>query len=123
MLPAFRFGVAGKLGSGHQWWSWISLHDAARAYAFALENEQIHGALNLAAPDAVTNAEFTRTLAHVLHRPALLAVPAFALRAIGGEMAEEMLLASQKVVPKHLLEAGFRFDDPALEPALRKMLE
>lgn len=122
MLPAFRFGVAGKLGSGRQWWSWISLRDAARAYAFAVEND-LHGALNLAAPDAVTNAEFTRTLGRVLHRPTLLSISAFALRAIGGEMAQEMLLASQRVIPKHLLEAGFNFEDPKLEPTLRKMLQ
>ena len=75
MLPAFRFGAAGKLGSGRQWWSWISLRDAARAFAFALENEQVHGALNLAAPHPVTNAEFTRTLGRVLHRPTLLCFP------------------------------------------------
>jgi len=122
MLPAFRFGVAGRLGSGRQWWSWVSLHDAARAYAFAVENEQVHGALNLAAPQAVTNAQFTRTLAHLLHRPALFALPAFALRAIGGEMAEETLLTSQHVKPDRLLEAGFNFEDPELEPALRKLL-
>ena len=87
-----------------------------------MENEQIHGALNLAAPDAVTNAEFTRTLARVLHRPALLPVPAFALRALGGEMVLETMLASQKVMPRRLLQAGFKFEDVELEPALRKML-
>jgi hypothetical protein len=123
MLPAFRFGVAGKLGSGRQWWSWVSLRDAARAFAFAVENEQIHGALNLATPNAVTNAKFTRTLGHVLHRPTLLSIPAFALRALGGEMAEEMLLASQRVIPKHLLETGFKFEDPELEPTLRRLLK
>jgi uncharacterized protein len=123
MLPAFRFGVAGKLGSGHQWWSWVSLRDAARAFVFALANEHVHGALNLSSPDAVTNAEFTRTLGRVLHRPTLLSVPAFALRALAGEMAEEMLLASQRVIPKRLLELGFKFEDVELEPALRKLLE
>jgi hypothetical protein len=122
MLPAFRLGVAGKLGSGRQWWSWVSLADTARAFAFAVEDEQIHGALNLAAPDAVTNAEFTRTLGRVLHRPTLLTVPAFVLRALGGDMALEMMLASQKVMPRRLLEAGFKFEDVELEPALRKML-
>jgi len=121
MLPAFRFGVAGKLGSGHQWWTWISLRDAARAYAFALEND-VDGPLNLSSPKAVTNAEFTRTLGRVLHRPTLLAVPAFALRALLGEMAEEMFLASQRVLPKRLLELGFRFEDIELEPTLRKLL-
>src|ERR1017187_1491540 len=94
MLPAFRLGVAGRLGSGRQWWSWVSLEDAARAFVFALESEQAHGALNLAAPCPVTNAEFTRTLARILRRPALLAVPAWALRLAAGEMADEMLLAS-----------------------------
>jgi hypothetical protein len=123
MLPAFRFGLGGRLGSGHQWWSWVSLRDAVRAYLFAVENEQVHGALNLAAPDAVTNAEFTRTLGHVLHRPTLLAVPAFALRLVAGEMAEEMLLASQRVIPKRLLELGFNFEDVELEPTLRGMLK
>jgi NAD dependent epimerase/dehydratase family enzyme len=115
--------VAGKLGSGRQWWSWISRRDAVRAFVFAVENAQVHGALNVAAPNPVTNAEFTRTLGRVLHRPTLLTVPAFALRAVGGEMAGELLLASQRVVPKRLLEAGFNFEEMNLEPALRKLLQ
>ncbi len=123
MLPAFRFGVAGRLGNGRQWLSWVGLRDAARAYVFAVENEQVHGAFNLASPNAVTNAEFTRALGRVLQRPAPMAVPAFVLRKIGGEMAEEVLLASQRVIPKHLLEAGFDFEDPELEPALRTLLK
>jgi hypothetical protein len=122
MLPAFRLGAAGRLGSGHQWWSWITLGDAARAFAFALENDHAHGALNLATPCPVTNAEFTRNLARILHRPAVLAVPAWALRLAAGEMAGELLLASQRVTPKRLLEAGFNFEDSELEPALRKLL-
>jgi hypothetical protein len=122
MLPAFRFGVGGKLGSGRQWWSWVSLADTARAYVFALENEHLHGALNLAAPGVVTNAEFTRTLGRVLHRPTLLGIPAFALRAVAGEMAEEMLLASQRVVARRLLEAGFHFEDEELGATLHKLL-
>lgn len=122
MLPAFRFGLAGRLGSGRQWWSWLSLHDAARAFVFAVECEHVHGALNLASPNAVTNVEFTRTLGRVLRRPTLLAVPAFALRAFAGEMAEEMLLASQRVIPKRLTEAGFNFEDVELETTLRKLL-
>jgi uncharacterized protein (TIGR01777 family) len=123
MLPAFRFGLAGKLGSGRQWWSWVSLRDAARAFVFAAENEQVHGALNLASPEPVTNAEFTRTLGRVLGRPTVLGAPAFVLRMVAGEMADEMLLASQKVIPERLLQAGFRFEDERLEPTLRKMLE
>lgn len=122
MLPIFRLGLGGRFGSGHQWWSWIGLNDAARAYIFALENPQLHGAVNLAVPDAVTNAEFTRTLGRVLHRPAFFAVPAIVLRAMAGEMAEEMLLSSQCVVPRQLIEHGFRFEDEDLEVALRKML-
>ena len=122
MLPAFRFGVAGKLGSGRHWWSWISLRDAARAFVFTVEQEHVCGAVNLASPSAVTNAEFTRTLGRVLHRPTLLPVPAFLLRTFAGEMAQEMLLASQHVIPKRLLEAGFCFEDEKLEPTLRKLL-
>jgi len=122
MLPAFRLGAGGKLGSGRQWWSWVSLRDAARAFVFTIGNEHMHGAVNLAAPDAVTNAEFTRVLGRVLHRPTLFTVPAFALKAVAGEMAEEMLLASQSVVPKRLLEAGFHFMDENLETLLRKLV-
>jgi uncharacterized protein (TIGR01777 family) len=122
MLPIFRLGLGGKLGSGHQWWSWVTLNDAARAYVFAVENEQLHGALNLATANPVTNSEFTRTLGRVLHRPTVFAVPAVALRLLGGDMAEEMILASQRVIPKRLLEAGFHFDDAELEPALRNLL-
>ncbi len=122
MLPIFRLGLGGRLGSGRQWWSWTSLNDATRAYLFALENSQLHGPMNLATPHAITNAEFTRTLAHVLHRPAFFAVPAIALRALAGEMAEEMLLSSQCVLPNKLLAHGFRFEDADLETALRKML-
>ena len=122
MLPAFRFGFAGRIGSGRQWWSWVSLADAAAAFVFALENAQVHGAVNLATPNAVRNAEFTRTLGRVLHRPTFFAVPVFALRAIAGEMAEEMLLTSQRVIPTRLLKAGFRFEDVELEPMLRKSL-
>ena len=122
MLPAFRLGAAGMLGSGRQWWSWVSLPDAARAFAFALENEHAHGALNLAAPHPVTNAEFTRTLGRVLGKPELLAVPAWTLRLAAGEMADELLLCSQRVLPKRLLGMGFNFEDAALEPALRRLL-
>jgi uncharacterized protein (TIGR01777 family) len=122
MLPAFRLGVAGKFGNGRQWWSWISRRDAVRAFVFAVENEQVHGALNVASANPVTNREFTRTLGRVLHRPTLLTVPALVLRALAGEMGEEMLLASQRVIPRHLLEAGFSFEDAELEPALRRLL-
>jgi NAD dependent epimerase/dehydratase family enzyme len=87
-----------------------------------VEDERVHGAVNLSSPQPVTNAEFTRTLGRVLHRPTLLGVPAFVLHALGGEMADEMLLAGQRVLPTRLLEAGFKFEDPELEAALRKLL-
>jgi len=121
MLPAFRYGVAGKLGSGQQWWSWVSLRDTARTYSFTLETELLYGPINLAA-GAVTNAEFTRTLGRVLHRPTVLSVPAFALRTVAGEMANEMFLASQRVVSNRLMEAGFHFEDTELEATLRRFL-
>jgi uncharacterized protein len=122
MLPGFRMGVAGALGSGRQWCSWVSLEDAARAYVFVVENPQVHGALNLCSPQPVTNAEFARTLGHVLHRPARLDVPAWLLRITAGEVADEMLLASQRMAPRRLLEAGFEFEDAELEATLRKLL-
>jgi uncharacterized protein (TIGR01777 family) len=122
MLPGFRLGLAGRLGAGTQWWSWISLEDAARAIAFTLENEHMHGPVNLSSPHPVTNAEFTETLGRVVGRPAVLAVPTWVLRLATGEMAGEMLLASQRVLPHRLTEAGFHFADEELEPALRRML-
>jgi uncharacterized protein (TIGR01777 family) len=122
MLPGFRMGVAGKLGSGRQWWSWVSLEDTVRAFIFALENSSLRGPLNLASPGAVTNAEFTRILGRVLGRPALLGPPAFLLRLAAGEMADELLLASQRVIPRRLVQAGFRFQDAELEATLRKLL-
>jgi uncharacterized protein len=122
MLPAFRLGVAGKLGSGRQWWSWITLEDAARAYAFVLENASLCGAVNLVSPSPVTNAEFTRTLGRILRRPVWLGVPAWILRLAAGELADEMLLASQRVLPQRLTHAGYQFEDVELEAALRKLL-
>ncbi|MGH7654092.1 MAG: TIGR01777 family oxidoreductase, partial [Gemmatimonadaceae bacterium] len=87
MLPPFRLGIGGRLGSGEQWMSWIALDDLVRAIRFAIESSALSGAVNAVAPNAVTNAEFTRTLARVLHRPAVFPVPAFVLRTIFGEMA------------------------------------
>lgn len=122
MLPAFRLGLGARLGNGRQWWSWISLDDAVRAIAFVLAHNAVRGPINLAAPAAVTNAEFTQTLARTLHRPTLLTLPDFALRLLVGEMADEMLLASARVVPQALLQAGFRFEDGSLAAALQRLL-
>ncbi|MCX6439048.1 MAG: TIGR01777 family oxidoreductase, partial [Actinobacteria bacterium] len=101
MLPLFRLGFGGKLGSGKQWWSWITLHDQIRAIVFALENP-ISGAVNVTSPNPVTNQEFTSALARALHRPALFPAPAFALKiALGGFSSE--VLGSKKVIP-HVLQ-------------------
>lgn len=120
MLPAFRLGLGGRLGSGRQWMSWVSLRDAARAVAFALETETLAGGVNVTAPEPVTNAEFTRAVARAVHRPAVLPVPAMALRVIFGEMADETLLASQRAVPRKLMEAGFRFECGTVEEAVAR---
>jgi hypothetical protein len=122
MLPVFRAGAGGRLGSGRQWMSWIGLHDVVRVIRFAIESEGLSGPVNAVAPRPVTNAEFTATLGRVLRRPAVLPVPAVALRAFFGEMASLMLLASQRVAPVRLEEAGFDFHFPALEEALRHEL-
>ena len=117
MLPLFRFGLGGKLGSGKQWWSWITLHDHLRAIEFILENKDISGPVNLTSPNPVTNQEFTSALARALRRPALFPAPAFALKvALGGFSTE--ILGSKKVLPGALQDAGFNFDFPHIGPAL-----
>jgi uncharacterized protein (TIGR01777 family) len=118
LLPLFRFGLGGRLGSGRQYMSWIALEDAVGAIAFALENDSLRGPVNVSSPQPVTNREFTQTLGRVLRRPTLLHAPSIALRAVLGEMADEMLLASVRVYPRRLLEAGFSFSKPDLEAAL-----
>ncbi len=119
MLPFFRMGGGGRLASGRQWMSWIAMEDAVGAVQFALERETLVGAVNAVAPTPVTNAEFTETLARVVHRPALFPVPAFALNLMFGEMAQGTLLASQRVVPRQLLAAGYAFRHATLDSALR----
>jgi uncharacterized protein len=118
MLPLFRLGLGGRLGSGEQWMSWISLADLVSAVLFLLASPSLSGAVNLTAPDPVTNSSFTRTLARLLHRPAVLRAPAFALRLALGPMADETLLSSTRAVPGKLLDAGFRFGQPTIEAAL-----
>ena len=121
MLPLFRFGLGGKLGSGKQWWSWITLHDVIRAITFAIEND-ISGPINLTSPNPATNQEFTAALARALRRPALLPVPGFALKiALGGFSAE--ILGSKKVLPQALTDAGFTFDYPHLAPAIAELVD
>jgi uncharacterized protein (TIGR01777 family) len=122
MLPLFRLGLGGPLGSGRQWMSWISLADAVAAMVFALDTPSLNGPVNLTAPQAVTNAEFTRAIGRAAHRPALLPAPAFALRLALGEMADEALLASARVHPAKLLAAGFQFAHPTVDQALAAAL-
>jgi len=122
LLPAFRVGLGGRLGSGRQWMSWISLRDAIRVLLFLMEREDLAGAFNLTAPNPVTNARFTRELARALHRPALLPIPVAALRLIFGAMADATLLASARVLPRKLMDAGFRFEDEEIGPALHALL-
>ena len=121
MLPLFRLGFGGKLGSGKQWWSWITLHDVVRAIEFALV-EDISGPVNLSAPNPVTNQEFTSALARALHRPAVFPAPAFALKAVLGGFSSEVL-GSKRVIPQALLDAGFTWDYPHLSDALKVLVE
>jgi uncharacterized protein (TIGR01777 family) len=120
MLPLFRLGLGGRLGSGKQWISWISLTDLVSAALFLLESPTLRDAVNLTAPHPVTNSQFTRTLARLLHRPAMLPAPGFALRLALGPMADETLLSSTRALPRKLLDAGFRFAQPTIEEALRR---
>ena len=121
MLPLFKFGLGGKLGSGKQWWSWITLHDQVKAMIFLL-NSKIEGAVNLVTPNPVTNQQFTAALAHALKRPALFPAPAFALRALLGGFSTE-LLGSKRVMPQVLTNAGFEFDYPHVSNALNELVK
>ncbi len=122
LLTPFKMGMGGKVGSGKQYISWVAIDDAVAAIKLALTDESIRGPLNIVSPNPVTNEEFTKTLGHVLSRPTALAMPAFAVRLAFGEMADEMLLTSQRVIPKKLNDAGYEFQQPELEGALRKHL-
>jgi uncharacterized protein (TIGR01777 family) len=123
MLPAFKAGLGGALGTGRQYMSWITLEDAVRVIEFALDAERrLSGPVNVVAPHPVTNREFSRTLGRVLRRPAACPVPALAVRALFGEMGRTLLLEGQRVRPARLEQAGFSFRDIDLEAALRREL-
>jgi uncharacterized protein len=122
MLLAFKLGTGGRVGTGQQWMSWVMLDDVVGILRLALENRAVQGAVNVVAPGAVRNAEFTKELARVVHRPALFPVPASALRLVLGEMADALLLASQRVVPQRLQQLGYRFAHPELASALAAIL-
>lgn len=122
LLIPFRLGAGPRLGSGRQWWPWISVTDWEDAVRFLLDRADLSGPVNLTGPHPDTNAVFTRTLAGLLHRPALVSVPSFVLKAAGGEFAEEALI-SQRVLPGVLTSAGFAFRHPTLRDALRAALD
>lgn len=122
MLPIFRLGLGGRVGDGRQPFPWITLDDLAAVVESGLKQETMSGPLNLVAPQAVSMGEFVDTLARVLHRPAIFALPAGLARLVAGDMADELLLHGATVRPRRLEEAGYRFLHPELEPALREML-
>ena len=123
MLTPFKAGLGGPLGDGRQFWSWIALDDLVAAVLHAVREDSLQGAVNACTPDPVRVSEFASVLGRVLHRPAFLRVPGFILKLLLGEMAEELLLASTRVRPAKLLESGFVFGLPTLEPALRDLLD
>jgi len=122
MLTPFKLGVGGRLGSGKQWMSWVTLDDAVGILRFAIENATVRGAINIVSPQPLQNEEFTKVLAQAMHRPALFPAPAFALRLAVGEMANALLLSSQRVAPQALQKLGYRFLHTDLNSALAKVL-
>jgi uncharacterized protein (TIGR01777 family) len=122
LLTPFRLGIGGRVGSGRQWWPWISLADVVRVYEHVLEGD-LEGPVNAAAPGMVTNAEFAKALGRAVRRPAVIPLPAVAIRLAFGQMGEEMLLASKRAVPARLEASGFAFEAPGLDAGLEAALE
>lgn len=123
MLPPFRLGLGGRLGSGHQWWSWVAVQDVVGAIDYVLNHDELQGPVNTVAPNPVSNAEFTTTLASVLERPAIFPMPAFAVRLIFGQMGTELFLASQRVEPAKLAATGYKFQYLELRKTLEDILQ
>ncbi len=123
MLPPFRMGVGGRLGSGRQWMSWIHIHDMIGAIHHVMKADLLQGPVNFVTPKPVMNVEFTETLASVLNRPAIFPVPAFAIKTLFGQMGEEVLLASQRVEPARLVTSGYPFQSSELRKALEDVLK
>ena len=117
MLLPFKLGAGGRVGSGRQWWAWVSLDDVVASYLFALE-QPLEGPVNVTAPGAVTNSEFVKALGRALHRPTIFPAPSFAIKAAFGEMGEVMLLEGLRVAPERLEAAGFTFGQPDIDSAL-----
>ena len=122
MMKPFQLGLGGKLGDGQQWMSWITVNDVAAILKYALQDRGVRGAINVVSPQPVRNVKFTRVLAETMHRPAFMGAPAFALRLALGEMADGMLLASERVQPAALEKLGYRFQHPDLRGALQSIL-
>jgi uncharacterized protein (TIGR01777 family) len=122
MLPLFRTGLGGKLGSGEEWMSWITLDDLLSGIFHVIDDESLRGAVNFTSPGPVRNLEFTRVLGEVLHRPTIVPAPAFALRLAFGEMADAALLASARVLPEKLEASRFHFRHPLIQVALAALL-
>ena len=123
MMTPFKFGVGGIIGSGTQWMSWISLDDVVGIVNFAIENENLRGAINVVGPNPVTNEEFTKTLGDVLYRPTFLPLPEFAVNLVFGEMGDALLIHSTRVEPKRLLDAGYEFKFKSLKSALENAVK
>ena len=121
-LPIFKLGGGGRIGSGSQWWSWVTLDDVVGAIRHAIEDDAVEGPVNVGSPNPMTNARYTKVLGKVLNRPTIFPLPAPAARLILGEVADALLLASQRMEPAKLKETGYRFRYPDLEPALRHLL-
>ena len=121
-LPIFKFGGGGKIGSGNQWWSWVALDDVVGSIVHALTDESVEGPVNVGSPNPMTNAEYTKVLGKVLGRPTVLPLPAPAARVMLGEVADALLLASQRIEPARLKDTGYAFRYPQLEGALRHLL-
>jgi uncharacterized protein len=122
MLLPFRMGVGGNMGNGRQWWSWVDINDLVGAVQHVIKTETLQGPVNVVTPSPVRNADFTKTLASVLSRPAIFPMPAFAARLVFGQMGDELLLASQKVEPAKLMKGGYVFQKPDLRKALEDIL-
>lgn len=122
MLPLFRWCLGGRLGTGRQYWSWISLHDAVQAFNKLISGSECTGAYNFVAPHSVSNSEFTRGIAKYVRRPAILPAPRFALRLALGELADEMLLSSCRAIPERLIREGFQFQHPTLESCVKSLV-
>ena len=121
MLPPFKLGLGGRIGSGKQWWTWVGLDDVVAAYSLALGGD-LAGAVNLSAPNPVTNEQLTIALGKALGRPTFFSLPTFAARAAFGQMGEEMLLGGQRALPRQLLDAGFEFVAPTIDVGLARAL-